>query len=140
MITINLKEFFYWYTSDEYIEVTEEVAMELRGGKLYEQSYQRRITRNKAQYSLDCNDGIECAVNLPARTPQELLEHKELFFHLWNALNSLPELQGRRIDACIILGESYRAIARREGVSKNAVHQSVQYGLIEMKKYLKEFF
>lgn len=140
MITINLKEFFYWYTSDEYIEVTEEVAMELRDGKLYEQSYQRRITRNRAQYSLDCNDGIECAVNLPSRTPQELLEHKELFFHLWNALNSLPELHGRRIDACIILGESYQNIAQREGVAKSSVHQSVRYGLREMKKYLKEFF
>ena len=30
MTTINLKEFFYWYKADEYIEVTDEVAEELR--------------------------------------------------------------------------------------------------------------
>lgn len=137
MITINLKEFFYWYTSDEYIEVSEEVAIELRGGKLYEQSYQRRVTRNKAQYSLDCNDGIECAINLPARTPQEILEHKELFFHLWNALNSLPEAQGRRIDACIILGKGYCEIAECEAVDESAIRRTVDRGLENMRKYLK---
>lgn len=36
-------------------------------------------------------------------TPQELLERMEMFCRLWNALNSLPEVQGRRIDAHIIL-------------------------------------
>ena len=33
MTTINLKEFFYWYKVDEYIEVTDEVAEELRADK-----------------------------------------------------------------------------------------------------------
>ena len=59
MTTINLKEFYPWYTHDEYIEVSEEVADELRASRLYEAAYQRRIVRNKAQYSLDCEDGIE---------------------------------------------------------------------------------
>ena len=30
----------------------------------------------------------------------------EIFLRLWNALNSLPEIQGRRIDAHIILGKA----------------------------------
>ena len=59
MTTINLKDFYSWHTHDEYIEVPDEVAAELRADKLYEAAYQRRIIRNKAQYSLDCDDGIE---------------------------------------------------------------------------------
>ena len=40
MTTINLKEFYPWYTHDEYIEVSEEVADELRASRLYEAAYQ----------------------------------------------------------------------------------------------------
>lgn len=93
MTTINLKDFYTWYTHDEYIEVSDEVAAELRADKLYELAHQRRITRNKAQYSLDCNDGIEYSACLSEPTPQELLERMERFYYLWNALNSLPEVR-----------------------------------------------
>lgn len=61
MTTINLKEFFYWYKADEYIEVTDEVAEELRADKRYEVTHHRRMKRNKANYSLDADDGIEYA-------------------------------------------------------------------------------
>ena len=99
MTTINLKDFYPWYTHDEYIEVSEEVADELRASRLYEAAYQRRVIRNKAQYSLDCEDGIEYSACVSEPTPQELLERMELFCHLCAALNSLPETQGRRVDA-----------------------------------------
>ena len=79
MTTINLKDFYPWYTHDEYIEVSEEVADELRASRLYEAAYQRRIVRNKAQYSLDCEDGIEYYACVSDPTPQELLESMELF-------------------------------------------------------------
>ena len=108
MTTIHLKDFYAWYTHDEYIEVSDEVAAELKAGKLYEAAYQRRTTRNKAQYSLDCDDGIEYSACLHEPTPQELLDRMELFVHLWNALNSLPEVQGVRVEAHLILGKSYR--------------------------------
>ena len=116
MTTINLKDFYYWYTQDQFIEVTEEV------------------TRHKAQYSLDCEDGIEYSACLHEPTPQELLERMELFIRLWNALNSLPEIQGRRIDAHIILGISIKAIAEAEGVHEESVRQSIKRGLERMKK------
>ena len=93
MTTINLKDFYPWYTHNEYIEVSEEVADELRASRLYEAAYQRRIVRNKAQYSLDCEDGIEYSACVSEPTPQELLERMELFCHLCAALNSLPETQ-----------------------------------------------
>ena len=138
MTTINLKDFYPWYTHDEYIEVSEEVANELQASRLYEAAYQRRIVRNKAQYSLDCEDGIEYSACVSEPTPQELLECMELFCYLCVALNSLPETQGRRVDACVILGKSYSDIARAEGVHESDVRRSVERGLKKMKQYLKK--
>ena len=138
MTTINLKDFYAWYTHDEYIEVSDEVAAELKADKLYEAAHQRRTTRNKAQYSLDCDDGIEYSACLSEPTPQELVERMERFCTLWNALNTLPEIQGRRVDACIILGKSYREVAQAEGVNESSVRESVKSGLENMKKYLKK--
>ena len=138
MATINLRDFYPWYTQDEYIEVPDEIAEELRADKRYEAAYRRRVTYHKAQYSLDCNDGIEYSACLHELTPQEVLEMKERFFLLWNALNSLPEIQGRRVDVHVILGMTYREIAQAEGVDKSAVRRSVLCGLANMRKYLQK--
>ena len=100
----------------------------------YEMAYQRRLSRHKAQYSLDCDDGIEYSACLHEPTPQELLERMETFLRLWNALNSLPEIQGRRIDAHIILGKSIKEIAEAEGVHEESIRQSIKRGLERMKK------
>lgn len=140
MTTINLKDFYYWYTQDQFIEVSDEVAEVFVSDARHEMAYQRRLSRHKAQYSLDCDDGIEYSACLHEPSPQELLDRKELFFRLWNALNSLPEIQGRRVDAHLILGKSYRQIAREEGVDKSAVRCSVESGIKRMKKYLRENF
>ena len=134
MTTINLKDFYYWYIQDQFIEVSEEVAEALRASIRYEAAYQRRLTRHKAQYSLDCEDGIEYSACLHEPTPQEVLGLKERFIRLWNALNSLPEIQGRRIDAHIILGKSIKEIAEAEGVHEESVRQSIKRGLERMKK------
>ena len=140
MTTINLKDFYYWYTQDQFIEVSDEVAEVFVSDARHEMAYQRRLSRHKAQYSLDCDDGIEYSACLHEPSPQELLDRKEMFFRLWNALNSLPEIQGRRVDAHLILGKSYRQIAREEGVDKSAVRCSVKCGIEGMKKYLQENF
>lgn len=96
------------------------------------------LVYNKAYYSLDCDDGIEYSACVHEPSPQELLERMDRFCHLWNALNSLPEIQGRRVDAHLILGKSYREIARDEGVDKSAVRSSVLCGIEAMKKYLRK--
>ena len=57
MKTINLKDFYYWYTQDEFIEVTDEVAAELYKGKRCDKSHERQMYRYKAQYSLDVKNG-----------------------------------------------------------------------------------
>ena len=138
MTTINLKDFYPWYTHDEYIEVSEEVAEELYTSRRREAAHAERVRYNKAYYSLDCDDGIEYSACLHEPSPQELMDRKELFFRLWNALNSLPEIQGRRVDAHLILGKSYREIARAEGVDKSAVRHSALCGIEAMKKYLRK--
>ncbi|WP_300448784.1 sigma factor-like helix-turn-helix DNA-binding protein, partial [uncultured Oscillibacter sp.] len=91
-------------------------------GRAYEQI-------RKAYYSLDADDGIEYSACLRELTPDEVLELKERFCRLWNALNSLPETQGRRVDAHFILGMTYREIAQAEGVDKSSVRESVLSGL-----------
>ena len=98
MTTINLKDFYYWYLTDELLEVPDEVAEELMASKRREAAHAERVRYNKAYYSLDCDDGIEYSACLHEPSPQELMDRKELFFRLWNALNSLPEIQGRRVD------------------------------------------
>ena len=138
MTTINLKDFYPWYMTDEYIEVSDEVAAELRAGKQAEAAYAERVRYHKAYYSLDCDDGIEYSACVHEPSPQELVERMERFYYLWNALNSLPEIQGRRVDAHLILGKTYREIAREEGTDKSAVRRSVLRGLESMKKYLRE--
>ena len=137
MTIINLRDFYYWYTQDEYIEVSDDVAEALRASVRYEAAYQRRLSRHKAQYSLDCDDGIEYSACLRELTPDEVLELKERFCRLWNALNSLPPAQGRRVDACIILGKSFSEVALAEGVDESAVRRAVERGLENMKKFLK---
>ena len=140
MAIINLKDFYYWYLVDELVEVPDEVAEALLTGKRAEAAYMERVRYNKAYYSLDCDDGIEYSACLHEPTPQELLDRVELFVRLWNALNSLPEIQGRRVDAHLILGKSFQQIAREEGVSKSAVRDSIHCGLERMKKYLRKNF
>ena len=73
MTTINLKDFYPWYTQDEYMEVSDEIAEELRANKRYEAAYRRRVTCNKAQYSLDCDDGIEYSACVFEPSPEELV-------------------------------------------------------------------
>ena len=138
MTTINLKDFYYWYLTDELVEVPDEVAEELMASKRREAAHAERVRYNKAYYSLDCDDGIEYSACLHEPTPQELLERMELFVHLWNALNSLPEVQGIRVEAHLILGKSYRQIAQEQDVDKSVVRRSVKRGMAAMKKYLKK--
>ena len=106
MTIINLKEFFYWYKTDEYIEVTDEVAEELRADKRYEVTHHRRMKRNKANYSLDADDGIEYAACEFEPSPEVALDLMEQYRRLCCALNHLPLFQGQRIDAHYLQGWS----------------------------------
>ena len=57
MTTINLKDYYPWYLTNEYIEVTDEVAEALMASKRAEAAHAERVRYNRAYYSLDCDDG-----------------------------------------------------------------------------------
>lgn len=137
-MTINLKDFYPWYTQDEYIEVSDEIAEELLADQRYEKAHRRRIYRNKAHYTLDADNGIEASACFSAPSPQEIVEYGQTICRLCWALNSLSEAQGRRIEAHYILGMSCQAIAKAEGVDESAVRSAIKRGLLGMKKYLKK--
>ncbi len=70
MTIINLREFYPWYIENQFIEVSDAVAEELRASRKAEAAHQRQLTRNKAQYSLDCDDGIEYSACVHEPTPR----------------------------------------------------------------------
>ena len=136
---INLRDFYPWYKQDEFVEVCAETVAELLSDKRYEKAYQRRKFYNKAHYSLDAEDGIEAlAVVCYADNPEAIFAMKENRCCLRLALNSLPELQGRRIKAHFLLGMSRKEIAEVEGVRESSVNESINRGLRALKKYFKK--
>jgi len=74
MKKINLRDV---YTTDFFVDVTEEVMETIRAAERAEAAYERKMYRYKAQYSLDCENGIENAVLLKPQTPEMLLEEKQ---------------------------------------------------------------
>lgn len=140
MKTINLRDFYPFYTHDEFVEVSDEVAEELFADKRYHKSHERRLTRNKAFYSLDVEDGIEAsAIIHTTDNPEAVYEIAERHCRLCRALNSLPEKQGKRIEAHYILGMSVQQIAGAEGVGERNIRKSISRGLEAMKLFLKKF-
>ncbi|GHV44412.1 hypothetical protein FACS189492_0680 [Clostridia bacterium] len=139
MTIINLRDFYPWYQQDEFVNVPEVIAAELMAGRRYERQHAQRMKRNNSQYSLDAEDGIENAILYHDMEPWAVIELMERHCRLCRALNSLPEIQGRRVEAHYILGMSKREIAESEGVSISAVDQSISRGLRAMKIFLKKF-
>lgn len=98
---------------------------QLFADKCYHKAHERRVKRHKAQYSLDAEDGIEAAaITHSVNSPEAVLEIVERHCALCRALNSLPDIQGRRIDAHYVLGMSQNEIAEAEGVDKGSVSRS----------------
>jgi len=137
MTTINLRNFYPWYAQDEFVEVSDEVAAVMLEAKRQERNYTRRMYYNKAQYSLDAGDGIEHEAVYVDLSPHEVYELKLRMCRLCRALNSLPEAQGRRVEAHYILGLNKTEIAQADGISESAVRDAIERGLRSMKKYLK---
>lgn len=135
MKTINLRDYYYWYRTDVFVEVTEEVAAYLLSGRSYEVNHWRRLKRNKANYSLDTGDGIEHEICEHEPSPDVVLDLMEQYRRLCCALNHLPETQGRRIDAHYLLNRSLLEIACEEDVDESSVRESIRRGLKRMRKF-----
>ena len=90
MKKINLRELYPdVYTTDFFVDVTEEVVETIRAAERAETAYERKMYRYKAQYSLDCENGIENAVLLKPQTPEEVMEDKQLRDQLYAAVMTL---------------------------------------------------
>jgi len=122
------------------MEVSDEIAAELRAGKRHENTH-KRITRRFKVLSLDAEDGTEAAASVHSTdNPEALLEMMERHCGLCRALNSLPEIQGRRVEAHYLLGKSVQEIAKVEGVSDSSVKESLDRGIKAMRKnYFNNF-
>lgn len=140
MTTINLRDYYPFYTSDCFIDVSEEIADMLREADRREAAYRLRTYRHKAYYSLDRGDGIEHEALFFALSPHEIYERKVSMQELHAAMSSLPSKQARRIYAHFILGLSMTDIARAEGVARSRVSDSIQRGLRNLEKFLRDKF
>jgi len=77
MTTINLRDFYPWYTHDKFVEVSDEIADELFTDKRYQRAHRRRVYRNKAQYSLDAGKR-DCRYERRGRFPRTNETHFRL--------------------------------------------------------------
>jgi len=135
---INLRKFYpQYYNKDYFVEVPDILAEQFVQWEREEQNYKRNRYRNRAHYSLDCDDGIEHDVLFVALSPCEIYERKLTFEQLHSAIAMLPEKQGRRIYAHYFLGLNQASIARAEGVSRNVASTSIRRGLKKLEHILK---
>lgn len=138
MQSINLRDYYSFYGVDIFVDVSDEVAAALLKAERLERNYIRRVFWNKAHYSLDAGDGIENDTLFVSLSPCEVYERKIASQQLYAAIAALPDKQGRRIYAHYILGMSKTEIARAEGVRESAVRDTIERGLKNMEKYLKQ--
>ena len=115
MAIINLRDYYPFYTSDCFMEVSDEVAEMFKEFDRREAAYRLRTYRHKAYYSLDRDDGLEHEAVFVALSPHELYERKVTMQELHAAIASLPDKQAKRIYAHFILGMTKPDIARAEG-------------------------
>ena len=134
MVTINLKDFYPWYGSDEYIDIPEEVALELLADKRYEAAYTKKMKRRKVMSFSDYGDKTREWRNQTVPDPQRIAEIRDLLEQILEMLDSLSDIQARRIRAHIILDMTLAETAELEKVSTSAVHNSVQKGLNTIRK------
>ena len=136
MKTINLQDYYPVYTSDTFLQVTDEVTDALAQFKRDDHAYYERRRVHKAYYSLDLDDGIENATLYREPSPLEIYEKKAADQELYAAVRSLPEKQAKRIRAHFFQGMSKSAIAKAEGVNASTVCDSIVCGLRRMEKLL----
>ena len=80
MKKINLRKLYPdVYTVDFFVDVTEEVMETIRAAERAEAAYERKMYRYKAQYSLDCENGIENAVLLKPQTSEIIKPLGEMY-------------------------------------------------------------
>ena len=135
MHIINLRKHYPHYTEDIFLEVSDEVYEAILFSIRQENNYKSRMYYHKAQYSLDCNDGIENDALHRTPSPEEIFMQKVSMEQLYKALNALPQPQARRVYERYINQKKNVEIARAEGVNETATRQSVLRAIQNLRKY-----
>ena len=73
MVRINLRDFYPYSQEDTYIEVSDEIAQMMLAFERAEASYERKVRRYKAYYSLDQKSGIERSILFTSHSPEGTL-------------------------------------------------------------------
>ena len=132
MSKINLRDYYPYYNSDSFVEVSDEVIAAMKPYRTEDQT-QRRMRRRYKVYSLDV-DRTENGVVFTALSPCELYERKLTYQELYSAIASLPDKQAKRIYAHFFLRMSMSEIAKVENVSKAAIGSSIARALKQIEK------
>jgi len=138
MTTINLRDYYpLLYSTDQFIEVSDEVARAMADAERKEHAYYERRRYHKAFYSLNAGDGIEGEAVYDAPSPDDIFLDRLAQEQLSAALAALPEKQRKRIYQHYFLGISKADIARAEDLAENAAKDAIYRGLKNMEKFLK---
>ncbi len=138
MAIINLRDYYPLYTSDCFMEVSDEVTEMFKEFDRKESAYRLRIYRHKAYYSLDRDDGLEHEAVFVTLSPHELYERKVTMQELYAAIANLPAKQAKRIYAHFIHGMTKQDIARAEGAHEKVVRMAIERGLRHLEKILNK--
>lgn len=138
LATINLKKVYpEYYSTDNYCEVPEVIASTLLQSDRRNHADNERRRVHKAYYSLDA---------LPEEEKRFLVESCEDVFEsvqtvraIREAIDRLPLKQAERLYAHYFLGLSKAEIARREGVKRGTVKNSIDQALKVLREFLKNF-
>lgn len=138
MKKISLGKYYYFVKNDIQIEVDDDIFEMLELYRCKEHSYRERIRRNKAYYSLDCNDGIELSAIKKTKTPEVIFFENEIKSILYSAIEKLPKIQAERIILYYFQEMSYEEIAKLQNVHRTAVSKSIAIGLKNLKNILEK--
>ena len=138
MVKINLRKYYPdFYATDCIIEVPDKVAALMDSYEHAEATYYLRRHRHKAYYSLDRGDGIEHDILFVSLSPCEIYERKVTVEQIHAAIAALPDKQAKRINAHYFLGMSKSAIAKAENVNESAIRDTIERGLRNIERFLK---
>ena len=134
MKTINLKDYYPYYTQDSFLDLPDEIVAAMKPYRTEEQSHRRRMRLHKV-YSLDVG-GMEDHVLFTALSPCELYERKLTHQELYAAIASLPDKQAKRIYGRYFMRMKICELAKREGVGESTVRDAIARGLRNLEKVL----
>ena len=133
MVTINLKTYYPHYESDEFVEVTDELFLEMQQWERNERSRDRKRRRYRDFYPMSFNDEISTVAVHKALSAADIYEQITIYQQLYDGIAALSEKQAMRIYAYYFKGMNKRKIAEVEGVSQMAVGIAIRRGLLELK-------